>query len=347
MMEISRIRLYRTLLFVVLLVVLGGGGTFFYLNSPAPAVKTQERLFKVIRGETVSAIAARLADEEVIRSALFLRVLSWLGGTETDFKSGYFRFMPGDTTLDVHHLLIEGYEEQVKITFPEGWTLTQVGRHLESKEICSLEEFSRAASGSSLPAQYGIAADTMEGYLFPDTYYFPKGYPAFAVAERMADNFFLKMKDIAPETADMDRDELHRKIILASIIEREYRLPAEARLIASVFYNRLRHNIGLESCATLQYIITEIEERPHPDYLTLKDKAIDSPYNTYKWAGLPPGPISSPGSVALDAAFHPEDTDFFYFVLRDPARGEHYFSEDLEEHNWAKYNYLKRTGTGG
>jgi UPF0755 protein len=347
MMKTSKTGLYGTLLLLLLLCFLGGGGTLIYLNSPGSALKAEERVFKVVRGETVSSIAARLEEEAVIRSALFLRALSYISGTESEFKSGYFRFMPGDTTRDIHHLLIAGYEEQVKVTFPEGWTVTQVGRHLESKEICSLEEFQNAAASGELLAAYEIPADTLEGYLFPDTYYFPKGFPALAVAERLVENFFRRLESIAPEATEMDREELHRKVILASIIEREYRLASEARLIASVFYNRLRYNIGLESCATLQYIITEIEKRPHPEYLTLEDKVIDSPYNTYKWAGLPPGPIANAGSVALDAAFHPENTGFFYFVLRDPASGEHYFSEDLEEHNWAKYNYLKRTGTGG
>jgi UPF0755 protein len=347
MMKTSRTGLRKTFIFLLLLFFAGGGTIFVYLNSPAPAVRNQDHVFKVVRGETVSAIAARLEAEGVIRSALLLRTLSWIKGTESDFKSGYFRFMPGDTTLNVHHLLIAGYEEQVKITFPEGWTLTQVGRYLESKEICSLEDFTRAAGSAELIAAFGIPAETLEGYLFPDTYFFPKGYPALAVAERLTETFFSRLETIAPEAGTMDRAELHRKIILASIIEREYRLPEEARLIASVFYNRLRYNIGLESCATLQYIITEIQKKPHPEYLTLEDKAVDSPYNTYKWAGLPPGPIANAGSVALDAAFHPESTDFYYFVLRDPASGKHYFSENLEEHNWAKYNYLKRTGTGG
>jgi UPF0755 protein len=347
MMKTSRTSLTKAFLFLLLLLIAAGGGILVYLNSPAPALKTQDRVFKVIRGETVSSIAARLEEEELIRSALFLRTLSWIRGTEKDFKSGYFRFMPGDNTLDIHHLLIAGYEEQVKVTIPEGWTLTQVGRHLAGKEICSLEEFLSAASSPELLAAYGIPAQSPEGYLYPDTYYFPKSFPAFAVIERLVDTFFSRLEAIAPEAMEMDKEELHRKIIVASIVEREYRLPSEARLIASVFYNRLRYNIGLESCATLQYIITEIQQKPHPEYLTLEDKGIDSPYNTYKWAGLPPGPISNAGAVALDAAFHPESTRFFYFVLRDPSSGEHYFSEDLEEHNWAKYNYLKRTGTGG
>jgi UPF0755 protein len=129
---------------------------------------------------------------------------------------------------------------------------------------------------------------------------------------------------------------------MASIVEREYRVAEEAPLIASVFYNRLDRNIGLESCATLEYIITEIQQKAHPEYITLDDERIDSPFNTYKWAGLPPGPISNPGKTALEAAFHPASTGYLYFVLRDAASGRHFFSRDLNEHNQAKYLYVKK-----
>ena len=103
----------------------------------------------------------------------------------------------------------------------------------------------------------------------------------------------------------------------------------------------MKYQIGLESCATLEYIITEIQRKPHPEYLTLEDKSIDSPYNTYKWYGLPPGPISNPGRIALDATFHSAETEYYYFVLKDPATGEHHFSKSLDEHNEAKLIFLK------
>jgi UPF0755 protein len=150
-----------------------------------------------------------------------------------------------------------------------------------------------------------------------------------------------------PEAGRLSPRQLHEKLIVASIVEREYRIEKEAPLIASVFYNRMRYNIGLESCATLEYIITDVLDRPHPSYLGEEDKRIKSPYNTYMWAGLPPGPISNPGRVALAAALHPPRTDFYYFVLKDPQTGQHYFSDSLKQHNWAKYQYLKQVGAGG
>jgi len=249
--------------------------------------------------------------------------------------------------VDVHDLLVAGYQEQVKLTIPEGWTLKKIARYMEDKGIADREDFLEAASSPSLLDQFGIPAENLEGYLFPDTYFFPRGYPAYGVVEEMVENFFRRLADIAPEALQWDRERLHRRVIMASIVEREYRRSEEAPLIASVFYNRLDYNIGLESCATLGYIITDIQDKPHPEFLSAEDKRIDSPYNTYRWAGLPPGPISSPGAVALEAAFHPADTGYYYFVLKNPETGEHYFSEDLKEHNWAKYYYLKRVGSGG
>ena len=183
----------------------------------------------------------------------------------------------------------------------------------------------------------------MEGYLFPDTYFVPAPFSGEAMAELMAKTFFDTVQRIEPGWKDLDRDALHETVIMASIVEREYRADDEAPLIASVFYNRLKRNIGLESCATLEYIITEIQKKAHPEYITLDDEKIDSPYNTYKWAGLPPGPISNPGRIALEAAFHPAKTDYLYFVLRDQQAGRHFFSSDLNEHNQAKYLYLKKS----
>jgi len=334
-------------LIAAVIVLALGGASLYYLNTPSPRIPAEGTVFKVLKGENLSDIAERLEMEGLIRSRMLLLLFSRLNGTETAFKNGYFRILPGDSMLDVHNLLVAGYQEQVKLTIPEGWTLKKIARYMEDMEIATVEEFLQAASSQTLLDQFGIPAENLEGYLFPDTYFFPRGYPAYGVVEEMVENFFRRLADIAPEALGWERERLHRRIIMASIVEREYRRAEEAPLIASVFYNRLTKNIGLESCATLGYIITDIQNKPHPEFLSAEDKRIDSPYNTYKWAGLPPGPISSPGAVALDAAFHPADTQFYYFVLKNPETGEHYFSGDLQEHNWAKYYYLKQVGSGG
>jgi UPF0755 protein len=331
----------------VLAAAVGLAVLIYALNSPSPGIPAEGKLFAVRPGESLGAITGRLQREGLVRSALFLNVVARLTGTQGSYKSGYFRLVPGDSALDVHNLLVSGYQEQVKVTIPEGWTLKKIAEHLEAKGVSTRAEVLAAAASPPLLARLRVPAGNLEGYLFPDTYFFPAGYPAEALLEEMVLNFFDRLGELDPEARRLSPAKLHEKLILASIVEREYRIVEEAPLIASVFVNRLRYNIGLESCATLEYIITDILNTPHPRYLTEEDKRIDSPYNTYKWAGLPPGPISNPGRVALAAALHPARTDFYYFVLRDAETGQHYFSDSLTQHNWAKYYYLKQVGAGG
>jgi len=138
-----------------------------------------------------------------------------------------------------------------------------------------------------------------------------------------------------------DAAELNRRIIIASIVEREYRVPEEAAVMAGVFYNRLDIGMALQSCATVEYVITEIQGRPHPEQLFNRDLEIRDPYNTYIRPGLPPGPISAPGETALKAAFIPESTEYLYFRLIDTGAGRHYFSRTLDDHIRAGALYVK------
>jgi UPF0755 protein len=157
----------------------------------------------------------------------------------------------------------------------------------------------------------------------------------------MVKTFFIRLKSVYPDYKDLTPEELYRKVVLASIVEKEYRRKEEAPIIASVFYNRLKRHIRLESCATIGFIKTELLGQPHADRLWDIDLQIPSPYNTYQHYGLPPGPISNPGLVSLSAVFAPADTDYLYFVLEDPKTGRHHFSVNFNEHVSAKKLYLK------
>ncbi len=317
------------------------GGGLLLLNGP-PAAAARDALFSIGRGESLSQISRHLRSQGLIRSASLLQAIGRLRGTQTAFKAGYYRIPAGASTLAIHDLLVNGAQLIGKITVPEGWTLGKIAKHMEAQGVCPASEFLAAATSPSMLAEFGIREKTMEGYLFPDTYFVPRPFPAAMMVELMAKTFFENVGAVMPGWKTLPLDELRQKVIMASIVEREYQVDEEAPVIASVFYNRLSKNIGLESCATLEYIITEIQQKPHPEYITLDDEKIDSPYNTYKWAGLPPGPISNPGRIALEAAFKPARTDFLYFVLRDPQAGRHFFSRNLNEHNQAKYLYLKK-----
>jgi UPF0755 protein len=324
-----------------ILVTAAAAAAFLVSAPPAPAERG-DSLFVVEKGETLAHIAERLADDGYLRSPAMLRVLARLRGTESEFKAGWYRIPAGASALRVHDLLVKGSQSLVKLTIPEGWTVSRIAALAEERGISTAAAFEAAAGSATLAADLSVPAKTLEGFLYPDTYFVPAPFPAQMLVRLMVDTFFERLDAIEPGWRSMKAAALFDAVTLASIVEREYRVEGEAPLIASVFTNRLRLGIGLESCATIAYIITEIQHLPHPEYITLEDKSIDSPYNTYKWAGLPPGPIANPGRVALDAAFHPARTDYLYFVLRDPEEGKHYFSKDLDAHNKAKKLYLKK-----
>ena len=341
-MRSSKIR--QAVFILLLLLVLGAAAAsamIVLLNRSVDSLPEEGLFFHVEEGESLLRIAQRLEREGLIRSAVYLVALSKVMKTENSFQAGPYKIYPGATTTDIHNMLVSGQRARKKITIPEGWTVTKIARLIDSKGIASFDEFMRLSRDPKLLEELQIPAESVEGYLFPDTYFFPDVFAADRIIKTMVANLFRRIEEMVPDYRSWKREDLHNEIILASIVEREYRIASEAPLIASVFKNRMKYDIGLESCATLEYIITEIQGKPHPKYLTLEDKSIDSPYNTYKWYGLPPGPISNPGSIALDATFHSPDTDFYYFLLKDPNTGEHYFSKNLREHNEAKYIFLK------
>jgi UPF0755 protein len=284
-------------------------------------------------------VGKRLEDAGLIRSRYFWYLLSRL---EKDYiKTGAYLLDIPASQLSLHRILVSGRQMLQRVTIPEGVTLKKAARIFEDAGICAAAAFLAAAGNQDILDQYQVPGETMEGYLYPDTYLFPPDYPANQVIRAMADTFFSRLAAIDRTYVDLSPEELYRRVIIASIVEREYRVDEEAALMAGVFYNRLTIGMALQSCATVEYVITEIQGRPHPDVLYTRDIEIRDPYNTYIRPGLPPGPISSPGSVALGAAFFPVDSDYLYFRLVDPAEGRHYFSKTLDDHIRAGVLYVK------
>lgn len=328
------------LIFLLAILLLVGAAFNYYGQCADPEGETL--VFTVEKGEHLPSIAARLEEQHLIRSALFLRLLAKLDKTENSFKSGQYSLSPAMTPRQIKNLLVSGTGINIKVTIPEGITLNRIAAILEEAELAKAEDFIAAAHDKELLAQYFIPADSAQGYIFPDSYLFQKGLTAKTVLSEMLDTFYKKVDSFYPGWKNLTSEEIYSKVILASIVEREYRLAKEAPLIASVFYNRLEHNIALSSCATVEYIITEVQGKKHPEYITYDDLKIKSPYNTYLNRGLPPSPICNPGAVSLEAAFNPPETDYLYFLLKDPETGEHYFSKRFSEHNNAKVLYLKK-----
>ena len=332
--------------FLAVLIMTGaacGGAWYAYNYYSQPADPDGEPVvFTVESGENLSGIAARLEAQHLIKSGLFLRILAKLDKTENSFKSGQYSLSAAMTPRQIQNLLVSGTGINIKVTIPEGITLNRIAAILEEAELAKASEFIEAAHDQELLSKYFIPAPSAQGYIFPDSYLFQKGLSAQVVLSEMLDTFYDKLNSFYPGWKNLAPEEIYSKVILASIVEREYRVPKEAPLIASVFYNRLEHDIALSSCATVEYIITEVQGKKHPEYITYDDLKIKSPYNTYLNRGLPPTPICNPGAISLEAAFNPPETDYLYFLLKNKETGEHYFSKRFSEHNNARVLYLKK-----
>ena len=329
---------------IALLIVLLG--LYLYAKNQVSAVNkmgTERKIrIEVPSGMSVYKVAEVLKNKKLIKNERifyyvarydFLKKILFPNADNFTFvlKSGIYYISDNMDVIEIQKELTSGMQEYIKISFPEGFTITKIAAILDENKICSKDDFVSICKNPATAEKYNIPAQSVEGYLFPDTYFLTSGMSAISVVDIMIKNFYEKIKEV-PNLSQMNALDLFQTVILSSIVEREYRVSDEAPLIASVFKNRIRHNIGLYSCATIVYIITEIEGRPHPDRVLLSDTKIDSPYNTYKWAGLPPGPISNPGLVALNACTNTPNTDFYFFQLTDATAGRHSFTETFDEH---------------
>ncbi len=315
-----------------------------FLNNSPDLYEDEYQIFAIEKGATLNSISDDLFQFGMIRYPWPMILYSRLMGTEADFKVGVYRISHKKTLMEIHDYLVEGRQQLFKVTIPEGWTSRQIADYLDSLEITDKEGFISAVGSTDLIQEFDIPANDLEGFLYPDTYLFQKNFPAEKIVRVLVENFFSRLEEINPEYKILDRNELLDKIILASIVEREYRDPDEAPLMAGVFYNRLSSSspIPLGSCATIVYIIADVQNKPHPDVITYRDLEILSPYNTYINTGLPPGPISNPGGIALKSSFYPEKSDFLYFLLKNPESGQHVFTTNLSEHNAAYNLYIKK-----
>jgi UPF0755 protein len=335
------LRLIAALLLLVLFLMAGAGAAAVSYSRP-PETPPEDSFFRVEPGEGLSAIATRLEARGFLRSRFVLIAYARLMGTEGNLQTGYYQIPEGVSMKELHDLLLKGRQYLVSVTIPEGYTLRRVAALLEEKEIVSSsEDFISAANSPDLSASLGLPGGSAEGYLYPDTYRFALDTDAGTIVTHMVKTFFDQLERLGIDPEEYGSTEFHERIILASIIEREYRVPDEAPLIASVFFNRLEMTMPLQSCATVVYVLTEEKEREHPRFLTYADLEVESPFNTYQHYGLPPAPICNPGSTALDAAFFPEESDYLYFLVENPDEGRHRFTRTLSEHNAAKRLYIK------
>jgi UPF0755 protein len=290
----------------------------------------QPKIVRIAPGSSVDAIAQKLRDEGLIRNADAFKVMLKVEDLTGKLKAGVFELSPSMDAREVAEHIASGEVVLQRLTVPEGFTLTQVAERVEQAGLAQAEEIEEAAVAETAASdvEMPLPDDSLEGYLFPETYDFVYDIEAEAIVARMVrelDRRFYQPHRLAIEERGLT---LHEIVTLASLVEREARVPEERARIAGVIQNRLDRGMKLQIDATVQYALPEHKER-----LLFEDLEVESPYNTYLHEGLPPGPIASPGLPSLMAALQPESTEALFYVARPD--GSHIFSPTYREHQQA------------
>ncbi len=320
----------RFLLLLGMLTTICLAGVVMYAIQPAssdPAELTQ--LIAVTSGMTGRDIALLLEERGIVDDALLFRLLVRLTGTEHHLQAGHYLLNPNMDSMEIIEQLRTGKTVTERVVIPEGFELKQIAKLLADKGLVDYDRFLALASsaeavfGEALPIDLPI--DTLEGYLFPDTYYFSFGQSEADIIGQMVYRFVEVIDEHVSDALKQSDLTLHEVVTLASIVEREIMVDWERPLVASVYLNRLAINMPLQADPTVRYVMTEDRSR-----VLYRDLEIDSPYNTYRNRGLPPGPIASPGLASILAVLNPADEDYLYFVSK--RDGTHQFSRTFNEH---------------
>ena len=298
----------------------------WWLNQPTEA---GEQVVRIDKGMNARQIAGLLEERGLVRSAW---VFSWnarLSGLARRLEAGRYPLSGAMTGSEILQSLQKAPLEMDRVTVPEGLTLGETASLLQERGLADSARFAALATDLEMVRKQGVNAASLEGYLFPETYFFGKGVSEKEIIDRMVSEFFSVVEDSLMARLDSLEMSLHEAVILASIIEGEARFDSERPIISSIFHRRLKLRRRLESCATVEYALGFHKER-----LSNEDLRIKSPFNTYLHQGLPPGPIGNPGRASLTATLYPADTEYLYFVAR--GDGTHSFSRTNREHEAAK-----------
>lgn len=278
--------------------------------------KFSNKEIQLLNGES----AYKALEKLEIKNTLFVKLYIKFNKDKIKIEKGTYSFNGNYSLIKILNSLSNGEEGVIKVTIPEGFTVKQIKKRLAEKNVISEEEFDKAVEEIN-DFYYYYPEGNLDGYLFPDTYEFYKNESGKSVVNKFLKRFLEKF----PPEQYKDKELFYKKLILASVIEKEAGNKSEMNLVASVFENRLNKEMKLQSCATVAYLFNY-----EKDYIYYKDLQIDSPYNTYKYKGLPPAPISNPGEASIKASFNPANTEYFYFVLGN--NGKHHFSKTYKEH---------------
>ncbi len=284
---------------------------------------------RITHGETLSGISSMLKNNGIISNKLLFEFFTKMKGYDKSIQAGIFTFENARTNNDIIDNLVYGKPDRKKITFLEGWNIKQVARHLEKEMKFNYSEIMDLFNDKIFIKKLKLNVNNLEGYLFPETYYFFEGVDKKSLVRRLVKEHKLFWNEENISKADSLGYSPYEIIIIASIIEGEAIYDSERPTISAVYHNRLKRGMKLQADPTVQYIIED-----GPRRLLNRDLRIKSPYNTYMVKGLPPGPINSPGAQSLNAALNPQTNDYLYFVAK--GDGYHTFSRNEKEHERAK-----------
>ncbi|MFP4496684.1 MAG: endolytic transglycosylase MltG [Vulcanimicrobiota bacterium] len=322
-------------LLLALVFALGVGVGFYSLLTPQ---KGEKVVIEIPKGATGAQVARQLEEKGAINQAFLFRVVMKLSDSGDEMKPGRYEVDPDKNMIQILEQLKKGGGELRLVSIPEGLTLKQVAQLLDEKGIVKKEEFLITAGEKPFEVN-GKPPASLEGYLLPNTYDFPVYYDSEKTIQTMVDAFnekavfqYEKKKDSLPVSLS-----LHEVVTLASMVEREAQVEKERAKIANVYYNRLKKGMKMECDATVRYALEKFK-----DYLKYSDLRVDSPYNTYVYTGLPPGPIANPGLESIKATLNPENHNYYYYVRNDVKNdGSHIFSKTYAEHNAAIRKYQR------
>jgi UPF0755 protein len=325
------------------LALLAAAGLAAYLDLEAFARRaagagTQEVHLIVPPGQSLAATADALQRGQLIQSAFRFRLLARLEGYDRRLKAGEYSLTPSMSPRDILALMEKGSVRLHRLTVPEGLTIAQIAELVEKAGLGRAADIAARARDPLVARALGIDAPSLEGYLFPETYFFPRTVTTDGILAAMVQAFRAAFPAEWEARAAESGFTRHAVVTLASLIEKETGDPAERPVIASVFHNRLKRGMRLETDPAVIYGIPNFDGN-----LTRRHLETPTPFNTYLVRGLPPGPIASPGRESLRAALYPAQTDFLFFVSRN--NGTHHFSTSLAEHARAVQQYQSGAGS--
>ncbi len=324
---------------IVLLLMIVGVLTFFlnlrlYAEKPANR-KARQVQITIPAGQSFNVTTATLAQNQIIKNPYKFKLVARLKGYDRQLKAGEYALSASMSPIQILQKMVKGEVKLYRLTIPEGLNIHQIADLVAKAGFAAKTRFVAAATDADLARKYGLDAATFEGYLFPETYFFPKEVPIETIVATMVKRFRKIFNAGWQQKAKQLGLSEHQIVILASIIEKETGAPFERPLISSVFHNRLKRKMRLESDPTVIYGLENFDGN-----LKRKHLETPSPYNTYKRSGLPAGPIANPGKESLEAALYPADTQFIYFVSKKDQT--HQFSTNLSDHNRAVRKYQLR-----